>query len=847
MDNSAPSAKVKTTGVYGADLVPGNYIKTKTGVTRGAELFSRPDLERPWRTTQTQRHATTLALKEKEIEELMRLCSNLRTELGNAKSDSRFLEYALTEKMKSQAAEKDAAVAELQSKVDRLTQDAAQAKEDAEHQIRLLKSQHENDILGTKNEARLAAERCTELAKSYQKQVEEIKAACVREVQFVESRFSSRVDELTAELKAVRESAKAAEQHYQEQTTANKSMLNRVEDDYKERLRASEQRIDDLRKSHETQLAQERKEKEVSLDEARRLKEQLAATMVDKDEASQRFKLWNSYLLSGLDKFYEGFVEAVPELAVEPVDPQLHEIPSVYAPRVILEDPEAKVCVERIAYRVLQLKKLNNYSRLQESVAAANGGVGGGGGITTLDSAVSRAAERQERLKAALREIGEKVGDAEVELSNALGRLYFFSDNLESAVALAPPNVQAPRKNVVFVCLSIANGESLWADDAETMRTAVTLMENGIRLKMGQYGAYECYSDATAMMLAFGDAVAACRFCTESQEWLVRTPWPAALLKSPHCKEEGHGGRILYCGLRVSMAMHAGECFVEPSGIPSVNGAYRAHYYGRAVSQILHVCSLAQGGQTLITKPAWALCLKRRHELGQLTVAELGTFPIMSFNSQTGSQEKQSIELYQLAPQSLRDRVFKATSKMELPSVSSLAGAKKSILSTEIDVIEARQSTLKEAMELVREEYKNVQEELTSLLARSRNSRSQFHLLPPPEMVTQMNDLYAVMEKVAMRAEEMRTDLARMASMQEEMEIQVRGLKDYFRQQNTRESREDELRVELDVSTQRLETAMNELNARHRREVDKLQGALHERDQMIRKLCQRIDNSGNAI
>lgn len=844
--NVDPTTRVKTTGVYGGDLVPGTYIKTKTGAIRGEELFSRPDLERPWRTTEAQKRATTMALKEKEIEELMRLNSTLRTQLGNAKSDAQFLEYALTEKMKAQATEKEKTIAELNAKAEQLGKDIVSAKEDTEHQIRLLKSQNENDLLSTKNEARLAAERCAELAKTYQLQVDDVKAACMREVQFIESRFGSRVDELTAELKAVRESAKATEQHYQEQTTANTNMLNRVEDEYRERLRASEQRIDELRKSQERETEKQRTEKEAALAEARRAKKQLACGLVDKDEVGQRFKLWSNYILSGLDRFYANFVEAVPELAVEPVDPQLQEIPAVYAPRVILEEPEAKVTVERIAYRLLQLKHLSNYTKLQESIAGTEGGAGGQGNAAALEWTMSRAIERQERLKAALRETGDKMADADLALNNVLGRLYFFSDNLESALAGVPRHVQAPVRDVVFVCVAVAHGESLWAHDGDTMRTAVTLMETSIRLKMGQYGAYECYSDSTSMMLAFGDAAAACRFCAECQEWLVRTPWPAALLRNPLCREEVLGDKLLFCGLRVSMAMHAGECFVESSALPTSTGMYRSHYYGRAVSQILHVCSLAEGGQIVVTKPAWALCLKRRHELGQIAVTELGAFPIMSFNSQTGTQEKQSLVLYQISPQSLRDRAFKPTSKLDLPAVSSLAGAKRSILAAEIEVIESRRAALKEAMEIIEEEYKTVQNEMTALLARGRSCRSHFHLLPPPEMVTQMNDLYGAIEKVAVRAQEMHSDLVQLANMQEEMEVQQRGLKDYFRQQNIRDSCEDELRTEIDVSGQRVEANMAEARAKHRHEMERLQGAVQERDQMIRKLCQRIDSGRPA-
>lgn len=37
----------KTVGVYAADVIPGVYTKTLTGIQRGIELYSRPDVKRP--------------------------------------------------------------------------------------------------------------------------------------------------------------------------------------------------------------------------------------------------------------------------------------------------------------------------------------------------------------------------------------------------------------------------------------------------------------------------------------------------------------------------------------------------------------------------------------------------------------------------------------------------------------------------------------------------------------------------------------------------------------------------------------------------------------------------------
>ncbi|CAD2222513.1 hypothetical protein AGDE_02982 [Angomonas deanei] len=822
----------KTTGVYAGDLIPGTYLKTKTGTVRGEELFSRPDLERPWRTTAAQKRAADIALKEREIEELLRLCSSLRTELSNAKSDARFLEYSILEKTKKEISEKQDCVTALEEKCAKLEKEKDELKENTEYQIRLLKSQHEGELLSLKSEAKISTERCVELAKTCQKQVDDIKEVSKREMEYLESRYNMRVDELNAELRAVRESNKAAEEHYHEQTAATKSMLARIESDYKERLRASEQRVEEMRKRHETDIETERKAKENSLAESRKAAEQLAAALIDKDEVLQRYTLWNNYVLSALDKFYHNFVNALPLCVVEPVDPELRQIPELYAPRAVLEDPEAKVVIERIAYRLLQLKLTKSFSNSGEEE-------GKNGDRFPSDADLQQVTDKQDRLQDAIYETEEKISQLDASCGSLLSRLYFFSDNLEHAIANAPKDIAPPISNVVFVCLTLPFGQMLWSNDADTTRTAVVLLHSTVRLKMKEYGAYESFSDDVSMLLSFDDAVAACRFCIESQLWLMNIPWPSALLNSPlACEEQDKEARIVFRGLRVAMTIHSGEAFIEPSPIPVGNGVYKSHYYGRAVSQIVHISSLAQGGQILVSKQAWNICLRKRHELGQLVVSELGNVPVLSFNSATGIQEKQSIEILQLSPPALKGRNFVPFSKTNVSGVSPLTGVRKAILVTEIESIESKRAALAEAINLLHEEYRTVTNDMVSLTSRTRRSRMHFHLLPPPEMVVQMNDLYTVMEKVAIRAEEISGDIQNLEHLSNDLDTQAKGLREYFKQQELVEGKEQDLRLELEVTTHRMEQMMKDAHQKHRKEKEKYSAALQEKEQIIRKLCE---------
>ncbi|KPA80743.1 hypothetical protein ABB37_04202 [Leptomonas pyrrhocoris] len=828
-----PASSGKVTGVYGGDRVPGAYLKTRTGVVRGEELFSRPDLERPWRSADKQRTAAAIALKEKEIEELVRLCSNLRTELGNAKSDMRYVEYAVTEKSRQQLEEKKVEMNTLRDRVDELEKQQRESAEAAESQIRLLRSQGENAALGLKSEARIATERCAELAKMYQKQIEDVKAAGVREVEYVESRFKARVEELTSELKAVRETHGATVDRYREQEAQSQSTVFKVEADYKERLRSSEQRVEDQRKEYEAQLAKERKDKESALAEARKGVEKLAKVLADKDDLVEKQKLWNGFLLSHLDAFYHNFVAASPDIAVEPVSAQLQQLPDLYVPRCILEDPEAKVAVERVAYRVMQLKQMKDFPVVSGTPPSPQQR------LPTVDL-LDHVTERQTRLLRALHELEDRQSEMDTTVASVVSRLCFFSDNLESCLRDSPPAVPPPLRDVVFVCLCVPAGRVMWAANTEMMRSSMQLLYSALRLKMGEYGCYECYSDDVSMLLAFANATAACRFCTESQEWLLRLPWPAELLQMPEGQEERtSGGRVVYRGLRVSMALHAGEAYVEPSGIV-FHRTYRHHYYGTAVSQLVHICALAQGGQIIASAAAWNLCVRRKNELGALAAKSLGSSPIAFFNSQSGIQERQNIELVQILPMELEGRSFKSPDRAAVPTVSALTGVKESVLAAEVAAVESQRERMRDAVALLQEEGKSIQNEMGGLVERARAAQPYFHVLPPSEMVSQMNDLYSVMEKVAIRAEELYGDLQDVAHAQEELEAQTRGIKEYFLQQEVLLGREDDLRTETEAVRQHFEQQLQKHREKHRAEVDRLQQSVQEKEQAMRKAFQQF-------
>ncbi|KAF8277140.1 hypothetical protein TcYC6_0015690 [Trypanosoma cruzi] len=820
-----------TTGVYAADHIPGTYLKTLTGVQRGEELFHRPDLERPWRTTAAQRSAAVLALKEKEIEELMRKCSSLRTQLGNAKHDAKYLEFAADERAKEKVAEIQKEVNRLETALKTVKEEREELKISTEHQLRLLKSQHEKELIQAQTEKRLLNDRCVELTRIYQQQVDDVKKAAARELEYVESLCNTRVEQLKSELQAAHSESLAAEERRAEELARAKNLTHRIETDYKERLCEAEKRVDEVRERLETANKRLTEELNTAIKEATRSTERLAVTLADHEALLERMKKWNTYILRLLDQFYTAFVESRPEQAVEPHDPELHESASLYVPRSLMEDPNAKVTVERIVYRLLQLKHTHLTEEVDRVPRDKNS-------IEALEELV----EKQKRLSQAFQEIEEKCMETRDSLSGVISRLCFFSDDLNDAIANSG-YVAPPQSCAIFVCLGVFRGRQLWAEDAERARASVSLMNSVLRPKMTQYGAYECYSDGTSMLLAFADPVAACRFCVESQWWLMNLPWPQSLLRSVWGKEEyDKANKLIYRGLRLSMSIHTGDAFVEPTAIPC-GDSYRCHYYGRALSQVIHVCSLAQGGQVLVTGPVWDMCAPDLHELGPVGVREIGAVPIVSFNKETNCYEKESLLLRQILPQELLGRPFQNIVEEDALDLALFGKMRRSMLSDEIQCVEARRAFLKEAVGVAGEELVAVDRAIHALMHRTREAKSYFHLLPPTEMVELLNDLYGVMEKVASRASQIRGDLRRMDQRQDELVNQTRGLKDYCLQHAFTASRVEELQTHSELMQTRYEKEMTEMHRSHAEKVEQLQRELRERDQLIQRLYRKLQSA----
>ncbi|AAZ11558.1 uncharacterized protein TEOVI_000208000 [Trypanosoma equiperdum] len=828
------ASAARAVGVYGGGCTPGTYLKTATGVQRGEELFHRPELERPWRTTAEQRHVMSIALREKEIEALMRKCSSLRTKLGNAKHEAKCIEFAMTEKSKEEIGELRDEVKRLEGLLKGENEQHLKLKETMEHQLRMQKLQHEKEQMMLKNECRVLNERVENLTKIYQQQVDDVKKAAAQELDHVESLCNARVEELTKELEAVRATNRVAEERHTEGQALMKNLVHRIESEYKERSTETERRIGDMRARLEDEKKKLSEEREEAVKEAATAAERLVLANAASQEVEQRFKQWDIYILRILDDIYSAFVSCAPEQAVEPHSLEVQEAALLYAPRCIVEDPEAKLVVERIVTRLLQLKTIDTNCEAPVSKES------------DFDCLLAKLDAKQERLSRALVEIEGKCSEASVSLNRALSRLYFFCDDLENAISHSG-SVPPPQRNVVFACLRVFNGDLMWVEDAEKAQAAVSLMNCVLRPKMAQYGAYECYCDGTSMLLAFDDPVAACRFCTETQKWLMTLPWSQSLLESSWGSEVRCQGtnEVVFRGLRLAMAVHTGDTFVEPLSIP-VGDSYRCHYYGRAVSQTVHACSTARGGQILVSQAVWERCGPRKHELGALVVRELGVIPTAFFDAEKNSYEKEPIQFFQVFAETLKNRSFNDAGDADVCETDPLGDLNKFLFQSELKGMEGRCVALKRAISAAQEEFGVIDGSIRSLTIKVREAKSHFQLIPPVEMVMHLNNMYTVMERIALRASELRDTIVTLERRQEDLSAQTKGLRSQCSHMISSSARLKEIQIKADVIESSYREQIRGMTAGHREKVEQLHRELQERDQKIRDLCRNVGHVGSG-
>src|SRR5688500_16315216 len=142
---------------------------------------------------------------------------------------------------------------------------------------------------------------------------------------------------------------------------------------------------------------------------------------------------------------------------------------------------------------------------------------------------------------------------------------------------------EPPAGEVALVFTDIQGSTCLWERFPESMRAALDLHNEVLRVLILEERGYEVKTEGDAFMVAFREPLHAARFCVRAQEALVAAPWPAEMQ--------------LGDGMLVRMGVHSGEpeCRTDPT-------TRRMDYFGPIVNRAARISSAGHGGQIVVSE-----------------------------------------------------------------------------------------------------------------------------------------------------------------------------------------------------------------------------------------------------
>lgn len=865
----------KELGAYGGDVVPGIMTRTITGVARGEELFSRPELHRPWRTPTTQRHAEVVVAKEQEIEVLTRKLTELRSQVATGNREIQRIQSSNKIQLKTELDAKDKIIVDLKDKIELAARDLVETKANYESQIKALKSQQDIDMGKVQSKLKQASDSAGELSAVYTKQIDDIKAAAAREVDLIQRLCNSRTAELSDELKISNEALRKCQERHLVSIGELQAEMRRNESRVMEQLREQEKRFEAMR----TSLQSERQTVEFQRDKVSTEKadsqDRLRSTGEDLKITEQRFRDWNSRILSDLDQIFEYYSAMIREVEKESPLPSTDVLPQqrvtdVYIPPRLSSEPVTRVSMDRIIERLFQLtlmkqshssasqsllRKIRNMEVDFASKSEATHRTADEKELqlTRLLTEVVESRGRQERLEKAIAESQVQFADLESRLSAATIRLQFFNDDLASALSSPAATVAPPTKDVTFVLVAVEGGNILWESDPQAASTSLMMMNNAIRAKMAQYGAYECFSDGTTMMLAFHDPIAACRFALESQLWLMELPWPASITAHYNTCDTFHedekGNRFLiFRGLRAAMAIHSGDVEMEPTGLPVGVGESRVHYFGRTVIQSLHLASMAVGGQIVVSNQVWQRVKTRSDDLGKPAVTDLGDhrLTVALRGGSDGPTTSEVITLVQLQPAQLAARKFDRQSMFDARKhlhvadstgiTPQLSHIRRSTLTDEVTSLRSRQAVVTKAMETLQDESSAVGTNLDALVVKIRDARAGTHIFNAADLQTQATTV----DRLVSKLDVVKSDLGRALTSNEDLRQKCKSLEDTLALHSRVTMSEDDFRRRIEIANERCNQQVFEANQQSESKLQQLRQALAQFEQQNTELRRQL-------
>ena len=860
----------RSVGAYAAEVTPGASVKSVTGVSRGEELFHRPELYRPWRAEEKQKHAEQIVGKEHEIEALTKKNSELRTEVAMLQRELQRTQQKLKGEELNNSEKHERTVSKLNNTVKDLKREVEQLKQSGEHQLRVIRSEHEIELKDLRGKVKLAQDAANDSGAQYMKQMQEVKNAAAREVQLIQQLAHARAAELQNELEASRDGLRRIQERTNAMLGESQSEMRRSEDRCLKQLKEQEQRYEEMRAQLYNEIHSLVAQRDQYAAELAQAKEKTQGVVFDANETEARFKDWNVRLLSDLDQLHQYYAAVVADVTGEPRGAVAVDQSATRQPGGEAGESSLKGVMERVADRLQQLTTLRQkHSHASQGLMKKIGALEAQSNaaqdvhnkaseekevqLTHLYADTGEAKNRQARLEKAFGELRSTVEDLQGKLLNAAHRLQFFSDDLNASLGGKKALSNPPRGgNVTFVVTSVQGAAVLWETATTVMQSAMTICNDIIRAKLRQYGGYEFDSDGSSLLLAFHDPVSAFRFCLESQVWLVRARWPPELEEHHDSRSEvltgggGGGDTVLFRGLRVGMAIHYGAADVEVSDVPAGVGECRVQYHGKTVLQLLQLSSFSTGGQVVASAAAWA-AVDNVADVGSVAMVEMGQHRIsVQQRGQDGQPDATMSEMtgiLQVMPSELKDRQFSRddTYDSTLTQQGAIVGShlsqfRRSVIGAEVASLRKHYGSLTKAIDTIAREMSSVSASVNAVSCKLRDAQVHGRVYSQADIVAHI----AALDRIVARSEMIKKDVDRAMTSQKEHSSQAKALEDQLSAHTKVTMTEDEFKKKLELVHERANEKLFEGRLQNEHQLQQLRNALTRAEANVSDLRKQL-------
>ena len=833
-----------TVGVYASELVPGVAVKSMTGTVRGEELFHRPELYRPWRSDVSQRHAEQLVGKEQEIEAQTKRNSELRTEVAGLQRELSKVTQQLKEHQVVAAHEREQEAQKLHAQISSLAAELTTLKTTHEHQLRVMRAEHESDVKGASAKLKLAQDGAVELGGAYFKQMQEVKSAASREVALIQQLTYARTAELQNELEASRDAVR----RIQERTTATlaemQQEMRRSEERCVSQMREQERRYEEMRSSLRQELHQVETDRDRLAKDLQQERDRTKSQEMSLQQFECAAKDNNVRFLSDLDQLLEYYSVTTSRR------------PGADSTSTNTAAPQN--LVQRIAERLHQLtilkqEQTSTVQQLEKKLREAEGGVQAAHDVhsrqneerdillSRLQAEVNDLKMRQERLSDAFADVRSTVSSASTHLVNASHRLQFFTDDLNESLNHMGQRAPAPPKSptLTLVCASVQGSAVQWEKSSGAMQIALSMANDALRAKMRQYAGYESMSDGENFIIAFCDPFAAIRFCAECQSLLLSLNWPPDILGNYDSREESvatiDGPCVVFRGLRYAMTVHCGpDIELVPTAVPMGLGDSKIVYTGHTVQQLLAVASICAGGQVLVTSSAFAQVRDHLPALGPIDAADLGQHRLSI--SQLSGVAAEMVGLVKVLPIVLKSRQFarKLEDTRGSPAGISqrLSPFNRSAASAEVSSLRSTHVQLAKAAETIDLEMSAVAAACTALSCRVREAQVSGREYSQADILAHI----AAVDRLVIRMETVKRETDRCTNTQKDLIHQMRSTEEALIVATKVSITEDEFKKRIEAVQEQANEKIFETTLQYDHRIQTLRNAVAKAEVTIGEL-----------